>query len=1058
MQATLRVTAEQQELLDELKQQLLSGAVHHVRLLGEPGVGKTRFALEITRGDLAPVVLYFRDGMSFQARSDLIYELVQPDDRRFVVLVVDECGPKDRASIWNLLKSHAGKVRLITIDHGPDESAGDGVRIVRVPTTSKEQIAAIIRDYGVTPLDADRWAEFCEGCPRVAHVIGENLRHNRADLFQHPAHTEVWDRFIVGRDDPISEEVILRKIALMHIALFERFGFESPVHAEMDFIADMATRRDERLTRGRFRAIVQEMKRRRILQGTTTLYLTPRLLHVYLYRQFWEKFGGDLDIAALLQSMPTQLWRWFVEMLRYGDDSCPNAKKAIDQILGSSGLFPGSALPDTREHGRLLMALAEANRKAVLKYLQRTLVSEDGAICASLRECGQYLLWGLERIAVHGDCFIGGADLLLSLAEAETADRARGATEMFSSLFHPAWGQTEAPFERRLPVLQSALDSESPRRREVALSACKAAIATRGGFRVVGAEHQGIQKAVEFWRPTYAELWDAFGNIWQLLVEKLSLWEGEDRRKLLATLVDSAWSMLQVAPLAEEAVTTLETIAADPMTNVTSLLRLIKRQLRFKEGKLPHSIADRLRGISDRLDGHDFPSKLRRFVKFSTVDDQFDEEYKATNLIDRKLNECADEAIKNPELLRNELPWLIREDSSAAYAFAVKIAQRDADRRWLSECLRHHEQEGDRAGSSFLGGYLAGIHAQNVQEWERCMLQLADCETINARYSDFVIASGLSEAVVKKVIGLCRAGVQAVERLERWWFSPRLRELSEDTFASLVGVQIQTGRARLWASAVQMWHTYFVQDDGSRRLPEKMTFTLLADERVADESLLGSFGFYWSRVAAVFMQQYPRRKWDLFRKMLLIGIKQWRILGDLDMHQDRVFTTLVKEDPNGAWEQIAEAYQDSVGQSRFGLSHWLADGGPAVIGSDASGPVQWLPKEIVFSWVTEDVDDRAAWLASMLPKTLNGSPAGRLTRDFLTKFGRNKRAFDSLLARFRSSSWCGSASDHYRSLRDDARQWLVGENNTTVIQWVEEYIECLTFNIEREEIEEERRL
>src|SRR5207253_6278709 len=66
------------------------------RLLGEPGVGKTRMALELTRADnLAPVTLYLRDGRAL-LKSSFLNELIQDHAYHFVVLVVDECPQKDR--------------------------------------------------------------------------------------------------------------------------------------------------------------------------------------------------------------------------------------------------------------------------------------------------------------------------------------------------------------------------------------------------------------------------------------------------------------------------------------------------------------------------------------------------------------------------------------------------------------------------------------------------------------------------------------------------------------------------------------------------------------------------------------------------------------------------------------------------------------------------------------------------------------------------------------------------------------------------------------------------
>jgi hypothetical protein len=43
-------------------------------------------------------------------------------------------------------------------------------------------------------------------------------------------------------------------------------------------------------------------------------------------------------------------------------------------------------------------------------------------------------------------------------------------------------------------------------------------------------------------------------------------------------------------------------------------------------------------------------------------------------------------------------------------------------------------------------------------------------------------------------------------------------------------------------------------------------------------------------------------------------------------------------------------------------------------------------------------------------------------------------------------------------LRDEAQKWLVGEQDTGVIRWINQYIDGLSNDIKRAEIDEERRL
>ncbi|MCH8137019.1 MAG: ATP-binding protein, partial [Proteobacteria bacterium] len=529
----------QLQLIHELRENIRSGKNPHIRLIGEPGVGKTRMALELTRGDeLAPATLYIREARTF-LRSSFVNELIQADDHRFVVLVVDECPNKDRADIWNIVKSRCDRLRLITIDHGPDLSSDEMVRVENVKPIGNDEVVAILKDKGIDDHDASRWAKYCEGCPRVAHVFGENLRRTGCDLPGEPAAVMLWDRFVCGYGDRDPVSVEQRRIVLRYLSLFKRFGFESPVEDEAMFVARLAEQCDASLTWPRFQEIVCELKNERILQGATTLYITPRLLHVHLYRQFWQLHGRGFDIAQILVTMPASMRRWFLQMLRYTSESGP-AVNAIDKLLESRELFPGGGILDDDSRGRVIDSLAEARPLATIRRLQRVIEPMTGKDFRHLGDAGYWVVLALEKLAVWEVHFVNAVELLARIAEHDEDINGRDVTEKLTNLFSliPGLASTQAKPAVRLGVLRSMLNSSSGQQRQLGLEGCASALSTFGGCRMVGVEHQGLQRTIEFWVPqTYGELWDAYQEAWRLLVGKLETWVGDERRCLISTLV-----------------------------------------------------------------------------------------------------------------------------------------------------------------------------------------------------------------------------------------------------------------------------------------------------------------------------------------------------------------------------------------------------------------------------------------------------------------------------------------------------------------------------------------
>ena len=110
----------------------------------------------------------------------------------------------------------------------------------------------------------------------------------------------------------------------------------------------------------------------------------------------------------------------------------------------------------------------------------------------------------------------------------------------------------------------------------------------------------------------------------------------------------------------------------------------------------------------------------------------------------------------------------------------------------------------------------------------------------------------------------------------------------------------------------------------------------------------------------------------------------------------------------------------------------------------------------VFDWIAEDPESRASDLAQAVPKTIGRDGKGAWARELLDRYGHRQDVRRRLLSHFWADSWCGNASDHYRSKRQKTRAWLDGETSIRVREWLEEHIDCLSRDIERAEVDEER--
>jgi hypothetical protein len=264
-------------------------------------------------------------------------EILRDDNQFFAILVIDECDPDARSYIWNKLKYCGPRIKLVSVYNEYDETAGN-IKYLNASPLDREQISQIIQGYEIPKDQADRWEHICSGSPRVAHVIGWNLKNNQEDLLRSPDTVNVWDRYIVGGDDPTSTIVDQRRFVLRHLALFKRFGYGRAVAIESKAIALKIQQANPQITEPRFREIIENLRQRKILQGENTLYITPKALHIKLWTDWWETYGHAVSPIEFLTDLPPTLAEWFNEMFKYARGS-RTASKIVRQLLSGDGLF-----------------------------------------------------------------------------------------------------------------------------------------------------------------------------------------------------------------------------------------------------------------------------------------------------------------------------------------------------------------------------------------------------------------------------------------------------------------------------------------------------------------------------------------------------------------------------------------------------------------------------------------------------------------------------------------------------------------------------------------------
>lgn len=1041
----------------------------HVRVLGEPGIGKTKLVLEATReDDLAPLVIYCT-ASQFRDNIFLLNEILREDNSFSTILIIDECNQDSRSYIWNKLKHRGSRIKLVTIYNDYEEKSGD-INYYEAPPLDNEQIRSIIQGYiSVSDADSNRWAELCSGSPRVAHVIGENLVNHPEDLLKPPGIVDIWERYIVAGDDPNSEQVGQRRLVLQYLALFKRFGYERSVASEAQAIAEKIKVADDRITLDKFQSIIYQLRERKILQGEFTLYITPKALHIKLWTRWWEIRCTTFNLENFTQGLGPELTECFYDMFVYAAES-EVALRVVKELLGPNGPFRDDEYLKTRLGSRFFLALTEADPESALKCLMRTIGTWDKETLLKFTNGRRSVIWALEKIAIWRKLFPDAARLLLALGEAENERISNNASGVFAELFSLGPGAvapTEASPAERLPVLKEAFESDSKERRTLALNACRKGLISDHFSRTSGAEYQGIRKEPDLWQPkTYPEWRGAYRSLWQLLSEQLERLPEDERKEAVEILLGYAGSIGRIPDLGDMVVNTVTAIIENKYASEKQIIETISRILfhddsYVKNKGLPAEIRRRFEQIRDELIGSDFHSLMKRYVGMDLVEDELLEHEDGVDRIQPHLETLAKQSIDNPTLLESELPWLVTAEAENGNKFGYELGKIDENLSLLPMFLDTQRNAGDNVSTYFLSGYFHAIFDRDLTLWEQQLDVLCEDTTLNAIVPSLTYHAGLTDQAGLRVLNLAESGTININDFGLFIYRNAITSLSVRVFDAWIEFLLNIIDRSAVDLALKLFYNYYVSPKPKPTLPCELAFQLLSHSELFKESDNRRYDamtdFYWTETAKELLYLYPRSTLDLVQ-LMLVPFGNDRTIFDAFSQSCSFLTETTKKYPTEVWEYVSEylGRQDNFSRT-VSLARWLREADLSETEKE-KGTLTLIPREKIWEWVDRKVEDRAWYLASeFVPKTLLIEEwHNSLARDILVRYGNREDVRSTLISNYSTEGFSGPASLHYEERLKKLTDIQNSDNDEKVDRWINEFISFLEEQIEHAKIREER--
>ncbi len=1033
----------------------------HARICAEPGNGKTRLVLEATTvEDLKPLVIYCDSPDKFRD-SNLMNEILKEDNGFSVLLIIDECNSDSQSYIWNKLKNLGSRIKMITI-YNEHESRSGTTAYFDAPILEKDQISAIIQEYSVQKDQADRWSELCSGSPRVAHVIGWNLKNNPDDVLKPLDTVNIWDRYIVGGDNPQDAEVKQRKTVLQYVALFRMFGFGRAVINEAQAVSKMIAEADPQITFPRFQQIVKKLRERKILQGETTIYITPKALHIYLWKEWWNTFGDGFDFEEFSAKIPDSLREWFYEMFVYAAES-EAASTIVKELLGDSGPFQKDDYLKSRLGSEFFLALTEANSEAALKCLQKTVGTWGKDELLRLKEPRRNFVRALERIAVWKDLFPEAARLLLLLAEAENENYSNNSSGTFTGLFSPGPGgvaPTEASPKERFPILQEALNSDSKEKRILAIAACDKGLEANHFARVVGPEYQGLRSA-QLWRPKdRKEMMDAYSRVWTLLYSKVDSLSGDEQKKAIEVLSNNARSLTPAPELAKIIIPNLTELSGKHYVDKREILETVESILHYGKKELSPEIMKRWEKLRDDLVGKDFPSLMRRYVAMDLLEDKFGEDNERVDKAEKPIQELVQQAISDHELLKPELTWLVTPEAKSGYRFAYELGKQDKYFSLLPLLLEAQRAVANDENTSdyFLGGYLKALFEKDPKQWESLMDELAEDKILASWVSGLTWRSGVTDQGAARILDLAKKGVLKAYHFRVFGLGSVISNLGEDVFTRWIQFLLDCAESYAASIALDLYHFFYIRKDSKYVLPKELTLRLLTHNSLFKQPEEGRRDqmddFHWQEIANKFIELYPENSLNLIDVALEHFGEDGTVLEGYRSHAISVINAISQKYPGEVWQRVKKYLGPPIDSRAYHIKEWLRGEG---FFEEKEGTLATFTPNMVWEWVDEDKEKRAWYLASFVPKVLFRQE-GRTcwARELLVRYGEREDVQNNLMANFSSEGWSGPASEHYQQKKEGLLAFKEKEDNENVNRWIDRFVIGLDKQIAHEKIREER--
>lgn len=1015
----------------------------HLRILAEPGVGKTKAVLEFCK-KYNFNTLYIETAEKFE--DSKLYSFLKRNKDVSITLIIDECNLSNAETFYGRLKNTIPKLKLITIYNDFKQNTSDSeTQVINLPKLSNEDFSNIlISEYNVEKSLASHIASFCEGYPRIAHYIGKNFIANQEVLDNLD---DILKNLIIGSET--NQDNIKNIICVMqYFSIFKKFGFSESFEEEKNIILNLIKCELPNLTSINLENIVNDLKRRKILQQEHTLYISPKILHIWLYGNFWKNSSRKKLIFDSIKIFPTSLRKWFGEMFEYAKNAhiSSDIPKELLEQFGYNELL-------NKNITDFFLSLTKACPKAALKQLIKIFNNLSNQEILNIIDGRMNLVWALQYILFDKNLFLDAIDILYKLAVNENEKVfSNNATGIFQQIFQISLSGTEVDLETRKNILNNYVRTATTKEEfNLLIKTFNSSLNTHHFSRMGGVETQGFEIKKDYHPKTYGEIFDYFESILNLLISCIENCKDEELKlNALNAITSNSGALIRYSEYTCNLIYKIfDKLTNDENINKSNLYIEISKIIQYLKLIKDENIILAINHFETLRNNliEDKPKITLETYFNANIWEIAEDRKNAFEYFIEKLSETYKSINSNQQ--KNLIRTFIDRKYDNEYYFGVMVARQDSAFNLLEGIIDYYKISDNKNGL-FVVGYLSELYKKSSEKYDNYAQKIYDLElydliiNLNSKaFTTSLTANLASEAIINEYVPASSINSFA------WNKNFPLNVIKKLLCFAKTKKTLDTIKSAL---NILYHNKEFWNNDNLDLIFEILNSVVITES--SSVTALTDDSYIWTSVLLKYIKEKGKSKevFSLLDKFLAF-------ISDYENH-DAIYSSHIASilykgtelSPYEMW-QIISKYLNLETIIFSPVKTWLR--GDDNFDHNIPGAMANFDIEDIFAWIDEDVENRLKIIAYCSPKDLF-KENGHIMRSLLIKYANNKNLYHYLHINFGNKGWVGKASTHTKAEIELVKQFQSKEKNKSVLNFVNEYLESLELELKRHIIEEER--